>query len=134
MTDENGAFELSVAPNQTLIVSCIGYKDYSRIIGTDKNNYLHIELEPSQYQLSEVQVKPKKEKYTKKGNPAVAFVEKIIRNRNSNDPKNKDYYSFQHYQKLTYAINNFDSLQQKKMAISQIRLHQRLCRHFRNFA
>ena len=114
MTDENGAFELSVAPNQTLIVSCIGYKDYSRIIGTDKNNYLHIELEPSQYQLSEVQVKPKKEKYTKKGNPAVAFVEKIIRNRNSNDPKNKDYYSFQHYQKLTYAINNFDSLQQKK--------------------
>ncbi|MDE6033153.1 MAG: hypothetical protein K2G15_04225, partial [Muribaculaceae bacterium] len=50
--------------------------------------------------LEEVTVKKgKKEKYTKKGNPAVAFIEKVMANRNLTDPKKTNpYYSYCQYE------------------------------------
>ena len=114
MTDENGSFRLDASPRQTLIASCIGYKEYSEPVSSFKSNQITILLAPSNYQLAEVQIKPKKEKYSKKGNPAVEFVRKIIDNRKSGDPHNEDYYSYQRYEKLTYALNDFDSIRQQK--------------------
>ncbi|MEG1585618.1 MAG: DUF5686 family protein [Bacteroidales bacterium] len=114
MTDDNGIFRLDASGRQVLVVSCIGYKEYTAPVSSFKNNPITILLAPSQYQLAEVQVKPKKEKYKKKGNPAVEFVRRIIDNRKAGDPHSKDYYSFQRYEKLTYALNDFDSIQQQK--------------------
>lgn len=114
MTDDHGAFRLEASPQRVLNVSCVGYKEFSSPVARLKGRPFTIYLIPSQYQLNEVVVKPKKEKYTKKGNPAVEFVQKIIDNRKLKDPLSKDYYSYQRYEKLTYALNDFDSIQQKK--------------------
>lgn len=114
MTDESGKFRLEASPRQTLMVSCIGYHEYAVSVASLKRNPVIVSLVPSQYQLAEVTIKPKKEKYTKKGNPAVEFVKKIIDSRKDNDPHSKDFYSYQRYEKLTHALNDFDSIRQQK--------------------
>lgn len=113
MTDEHGAFRMEAKPHWVLNVSCVGYKEFSLPVSHLKKTTIEINLHPSQYLLNEVVIKPKKEKYSKKGNPAVEFVQNIIDNRKKKDPHTKDYYSYQRYEKLTYALNDFDSIQQK---------------------
>ncbi len=114
MTSAQGTFTLEVQPGRELIISCLGYvNDTINTSDLDRPNHV-FELEPLNYELAEVIVKPKKEKYKKKGNPAVEFVEKIIANRDEGDPKDEPYYSYQRYEKLTYGLNNFDSIQQEK--------------------
>ena len=102
MTDEDGKFSLSANANQTLVASCIGYHEKRFVVSHLKSNPIKIKLVPSDYQLSEVVVKPKRERYTKKGNPAVEFVEKVIKSRKEADPREaRDFYSFQRYEKTT---------------------------------
>ncbi|MEG1616601.1 MAG: DUF5686 family protein [Bacteroidales bacterium] len=109
MTAMDGTFSLSAEAGQTLKASSIGYVTYSIAVSKLINApYLDIRLVPSEYQLKEVTIKPKKEKYTNKGNPAVEFVRNVIEGRNENDPKSKPYYSYERYEKLTAAFNEFD--------------------------
>lgn len=57
-------------------------------------------------QLGEVLVRPGKEKYSKKNNPAVDFVT-LIRNRSDvADPYEMPNYNYEKYEKITIAINN----------------------------
>lgn len=112
MTDDKGGFQIELDPVDSLMVSCIGYKDYAYPVSKLKGGPLEILLAPSQYQLGEVTVNPGKERYTKKGNPAVEFVRKIIDNKDLKDPYSKDYYSFQRYKKILVALNDFDSTTQ----------------------
>ncbi|MDO5571078.1 MAG: DUF5686 family protein [Bacteroidales bacterium] len=117
MTDDNGNFEIHTTTTKgTLIISCIGYKEYSASLSSFKNiEDVNIKLVPTQYQLAEVLIKPKKEKYSKKNNPAVEFVKNVIDNRNENDPKKtKDYYSYERYEKFSYALNEFDEKKLEK--------------------
>ena len=56
--------------------------------------------------LDEVIVKPGKEHYSKKNNPAVDFVSRIRENADLGDPMRKDNYNFERYECITLAINN----------------------------
>lgn len=51
-------------------------------LDTGKTAYLEIALSPSGIHLGEVVVKPTKEKYRKKDNPAVRLVREIIDRKN----------------------------------------------------
>lgn len=114
MTSEDGKFSLTASPSQTLVASCIGYHEKRFAVSRLKQGAITIKLVPSDYQLAEVVVKPKKEKYTKKGNPAVEFVEKVIKSRKEADPRTRDFYSFQRYEKTIYAFNDVDSVRQQR--------------------
>ena len=57
--------------------------------------------------MNEVVVKPKKEKYSKKENPAVKFVKQVIASRESNDPRNHDYFQYDQYEKMVFAMNDY---------------------------
>ena len=59
--------------------------------------------------LKEVIVKPKRNKYSKKNNPAVALMERIRKDKEEHDPNNEDYYSYEKYEKTVLALNEFDS-------------------------
>ena len=63
-----------------LTFSAIGYitKKVKFAPGT---KVLNVELAPADVMLSEVVVKPKKEKYSRKNNPAVEFMKKVIENK-----------------------------------------------------
>jgi len=61
------------------------------------------------YQLSEIVVKPKKEKYSKKNNPAIELIEKVIANKNKNRLENSRSWQFQQYEKFALSFSNIDN-------------------------
>ncbi len=108
ISDENGKFQLSTKSKfNSLQVNCLGYETKYIDIVKGKVNYLNIKLVPSSISLKEVVVKPSKSKYSKKNNPAVAFVEKIRDKYKQYDPKNHHYFNYEKYEKLNLALNNF---------------------------
>ncbi len=114
MTDEDGKFSLkSASDNKTLVVSMVGYKEKQIKLKDGGKTNFKVLLAPETYELSEIVVKPQKERYSKKNNPAVDFVKSMIDNKKADDPKNHDYYSYEHYEKLTLALDNFTPEAQK---------------------
>ena len=109
VSDKNGKFSIHTSSNsRTVVASMVGYKDkLVKLKNSQSPQSITIDLAPDSYDLTEVVVKPKKEKYSKKNNPAVDFVSEMIKNRNLSDPKNHDYFSYEHYEKMSYALDNF---------------------------
>ena len=109
-SDSNGNFSFYSPINKqdTLVVSSLGYaEEYIAITRTSMP--LKIKLKPADYDLPEVVIKPEKEKYSKKNNPAVDLVRRIIEQRNDNSPLNKEFYSCERHEKLNIALNDFDT-------------------------
>ena len=53
-------------------------------------------------QLNEVEVRPSKERYSKRNNPAVDLLRMIIKNSEANDPRlNHDFYSHGSYERIS---------------------------------
>ena len=108
MTDNSGKFSLSVPVTaRQLSVSSIGYKAKTILFSTVKGNYVRIQIASTGYNITEVVVKPTKRKYSKKGNPAVEFVRKVIASKDKYNPLNKAYYRYEHDEKINIALNNF---------------------------
>ncbi len=107
-TDGDGNFTFSTPnANRTLVVSYLGYDTKEVGVTPGRTNNLKIQLAPNGIALNEVVVKPKKEKYSKKENPAVTFVKQVIASRESNDPRNHDYFQYDQYEKMVFAMNDF---------------------------
>lgn len=58
--------------------------------------------------LEEVVVKEKKEKYSKRNNPAVELMERVRTHRDEHNPLRQDYFSYDAYDKITIGLNDFD--------------------------
>ena len=92
-----------------MIISSVGYSE-ERIPLTPRTKMpIRVKLKPVDYNLKAVTIKPKKEKYRKKYNPAVILARNIIDRRNDNSPKNKPFYSRDRHEKLNVALNNFSA-------------------------
>ena len=108
ITNESGRFSLSTsARSEILEVSYLGYDSKDIKIVSGKANNLKIQLVPTGIALNEVIVKPKRERYRKKENPAVIFVKKVIESRNENDPRNHDYFQYDRYERMVFAMNDY---------------------------
>ena len=107
-TDGDGNFSFSALTDvKNLEVSYLGYDTKEVKVIPGKTNNLKIKLVPNGITLNEVVVKPKKEKYSKKENPAVKFVKQVIASRESNDPRNHDYFQYDQYGKMVFAMNDY---------------------------
>ena len=107
-TDGDGCFSFSAsATGRILQVSYLGYDTKEVKIIQGKTNDLKIQLAPNGITLNEVVIKPKKEKYSKKENPAVAFVKQVIALRERNNPRNHDYFQYDQYEKMIFAMNDY---------------------------
>ena len=114
-TDADGYFALASPSRSTMLVfSYLGYNEKLITLKSRRENNLKVSMAPTSYALNEVVIKPGKERYVKKGNPAVAFVKQVIDAKEKNDPRNKDYYGYEKYEKMTFALNNFNEEKQKK--------------------
>ena len=51
-------------------------------------------------------VKTKKKRYTRKENPAVELMKRVIAAKHKTDLSNHDYYQYNKYQKITLAVND----------------------------
>lgn len=110
MTDENGRFEINTSVNFINVsVSLMGYNNKEVFVTKGESNNITIQLVPTGVALNELVVKPKKEKYSKKNNPAVAFAKRVMAKKKQYDPKNHPYYSFEKYYKLTCGLTGFSN-------------------------
>lgn len=107
ITDTKGAFTLWVRAGGTIEVSCVGYRTKAVAVGT-KSREMTIRIAASDYELSEVVIKPKRQRYRRKDNPSVALAKKLIAHKEDYSPRDKDFYTCQRYDKMTYSFNNFD--------------------------
>ncbi len=110
MTDDNGAFSLQNDKGlTTLQIVSLGYDTQTiKLTAGRKNSGLNILLKPSSYQLSEVVVKPTRERYSRKDNPAVELIKQVIDHKDDNRIEAKDEYEVERYEKLSLALDNFN--------------------------
>lgn len=107
-SDEEGDFRLSTRSNVTSVTaSILGYRPYTFTIVSGKMNVKDLLLVPIDKQLQEVVVKPQKEKYSKKNNPAVELIKKVIAHKHQNNITDLDYYQYKEYERVLFAINEF---------------------------
>ena len=55
--------------------------------------------------LKGVEVKAKKKRYSRKNNPAVELMKRVIAAKKQNKLTNKPYYQYQNYEKMTISLN-----------------------------
>lgn len=60
------------------------------------------------YILREVTVAKKRAKYSRKNNPAVELMRKVIAAKKRNRLENRDYYRYNRYQKIMFGVNDVD--------------------------
>ena len=110
MTDDNGTFTLQNNQGYTkLAATSLGYDTkFIDLKPGKKNDNLELLLKPTAFEISEVVVKPKREKYTRKDNPAVELIKKVIAHKNDNRIEAKPEYQTEVYEKLSLSLDNFN--------------------------
>ncbi len=107
-TDNSGKFSLKSLPiYNTLSFVSMGYHDKILKLSDLKTESLKIKLAQNVYNIKEITIKPQRERYKKKNNPAVNFVKKVIATKSLYNPLNKDYYHYDHNEKINFALNGF---------------------------
>lgn len=105
-SNTKGNYRLPPAKTDTLIVSYSFYKPDTLIIRKGEK-HRDIFLNMSQ-PLKEVVVKKKKQKYKRKGNPAVELIEKVIAHKNDNRVESIDSYKSTVYKKMVITFGKFE--------------------------
>jgi hypothetical protein len=110
MTDDYGKFSLQNDRGLTrIVVSSLGYNEkIVTLKAGQKNDNLDIPIRPSSYELTEVVVKPTRERYSRKNNPAVDLVRQVIDHKNDNRIEARDEYEVEVYEKLAMSLDNFN--------------------------
>ena len=107
MTDAKGRFSIPENPEwQELTISTMGYISQVIKIKPGKKNNIQIKLVPSPHQIKDITITASKSKYSRKNNPSVEFMKKVIAHKKTNDLKAKDFYTFTGYEKLVCSVNN----------------------------
>lgn len=106
VTDKDGQFSLPARrKGERLIVSAVGY--VTKIIDIPGYaNTLQIRLSPDNVMLNELVVKPQREKYSRKNNPAVDFMRQVIAHKRKNKMEDNEYYRYDKYEKMKLSIND----------------------------
>ncbi len=114
-TDLDGRYALP-SPRTTgvLEISYMGYDTRRVTVRAGRSGTLNIRLRPSAIDLEEVVIRPGRERYRRRGNPAVDFVKKVIARRDAHDPRSRDYYSYDHYQRMVFAVNEYTPKERKE--------------------
>ena len=122
-----GRFSIKRLNGEKLTFSAVGYQELTILIGPNTPSEMKITLKTDTKQLKGVTVKTKRSKYSRKNNPAVELMKRVIAAKKRTDLSNHDYYQFNKYQKITFAINDIkptelenEKLKKKKWLINQI--------------
>ena len=115
LTNYNGEFYLADNSGvNTLVVEAVGYEKKFITLKPGKNENLTILLKQERLEIASAVVKPKREKYRKKDNPAVELIKNVIANKDKNRIEDKEYYSCDLYEKLTLSLEDYHPDFEKK--------------------
>ncbi len=105
VSDINGNYKIAARRGE-LLFSMIGYD--SQVISVEGGEQkLNVKMVESARALQEVEVMKKRERYSRKNNPAVEMMRKVIAAKKATDLHNRDYFSYMKYEKMTLALNEF---------------------------
>ena len=110
-TDVDGKFTITTTSDFSHVhFSLLGYTPVDKSVRKGRNNKLKVWLTPEAITLEEVLVRPGKERYSKKNNPAVDLARRLIATRSEGDVENEyPYFTQRKYEKTTFAFDNFDA-------------------------
>ncbi|MGM9777600.1 MAG: DUF5686 family protein [Prevotella sp.] len=113
----NGHFTIARHEGWVLTFSAVGYVSKSITITASTKQNFNVKLKPDTKALKEVVVKTKRKRYSRKNNPAVELMKKVVEAKKRTDLDNRDYYQYNKYQKLTLALNDItpEKLEEPKM-------------------
>ena len=113
----NGQFTIARHEGWVLTFSAVGYVSKAITITASTKQNFNVKLKPDTKALKEVVVKTKRKRYSRKNNPAVELMKKVVEAKKRTDLDNRDYYQYNKYQKLTLALNDItpEKLEEPKM-------------------
>ncbi|MBF1073354.1 MAG: carboxypeptidase-like regulatory domain-containing protein [Prevotellaceae bacterium] len=106
--DGEGRFTIDLHKGWVLTFSAIGYE--SQVVAVDENKSdLKISLKSETKKLQEVVIQSRRGRYTRKNNPAVELMRRVIAAKKQTHLENHDFYSYNRYQKITFGMNDLHS-------------------------
>lgn len=106
-SEDDGSYILeSKFGSDTMFVSYLGYNTQKIAIKEGEKQEINISLVPESYVMESVTVVEKKQKYSKKNNPAIELAKKITKNKKQNQLKFLPYYSYDQHEKVRLDMNN----------------------------
>ena len=120
-SDIDGRFTIDRKVGWKLTVTFMGYKTEEVSITKKTPNRLIIKLKENTSEMAEVVVKAEKKRYSRKNNPAVDLMRRVVEAKKRTHLENHDYYQYTKYQKISLALNDYktavrdsDSVSSKK--------------------
>lgn len=104
--NDDGQFKIERHNGRTLTLSAVGYKENTIKIDASTPMNVRIELRPTTQHLKGVTIKTKRNRYSRKDNPAVELMRRVIAAKKRTSLDNHPYYRYNKYQKLTLAFND----------------------------
>ncbi len=101
-TDVNGKYTIPFCAGK-MKVSVIGYE--TKTVRINAAGTYNVKLKDISGNFGEAVVTGKRGKYSRKNNPAVELMKKVIAAKSKSDLRKHDYYSFDKYSKMTFAFN-----------------------------
>ena len=107
-SDGMGKFTIERHNGWSLTISSVGYVPQTIRID-EKTTHLTIKLKTESKRLDEVTISARKGKYSRKDNPAVELMRRVIAAKKRTHLENHDYYQYNRYQKITFGLNDITS-------------------------
>lgn len=105
ISDINGNFLVKTQEAvTTATITLVGYNPVTIKVNPGRVTELSVRMEESGTDLKEVVVKSGK--YRNKNNPAVELIQKAIDHKDQNRKEAHDFYNFEKYEKVQFALNN----------------------------
>ncbi|MBQ9356593.1 MAG: carboxypeptidase-like regulatory domain-containing protein [Prevotella sp.] len=108
-SDVDGNFQIARHDGWQLTFSAVGYQPQTINVDASTPRNLRITLVSDSHQLGEVTVRSRRSRYSRRNNPAVELMRKVVAARRRTDLGNHDFYQYNKYQKLTLALNDVTS-------------------------
>lgn len=115
VSDVYGHYAIDRHVGWNITFSAVGYKSRIIPIREKTKSKMNIALKPDKQMLAEVTVKAKRGKYSRKNNPAVELMRRVVAAKKRTDLGQNDFYQYNKYEKITLALNDLtpEQLEQK---------------------
>lgn len=101
-TDLQGRYRIPFRKG-TLMFSMVGYE--SRAVEIKRAQKLDVRLREKHSSLKEVRVEARRKRYSRKDNPAVEMMRRVIKAKEGTDIRSRDYLSYNKYEKMTLSLD-----------------------------
>jgi hypothetical protein len=106
VADAQGRFNITRKQSGSLSFSAVGYKKRNLKLNEIGDQTIEVTLSPDKRMLAEVKIGKKRSRYSRRNNPAVELMRRVVAAKKKTDLAVNDYYQYTKYEKITLAMND----------------------------